>query len=435
MHRLGWLALVALVGCGGSNSGSNSGGDAAQDVDGAITPDGHDGGGGDDGGTPDGQSTCAAAERCDGVVDDDCDGVVDEDCGRCPLLAIACPTGCCPVDRWEVAQQAATGTAIDVDDAGNIYFAYTLPSGGPWTTAISIYDAEPGTWRTTPLGGGTYRTRVKVDAQGRVHVLYGTSGGALYYGRSDDHGMTFSSTLIGTLNIGGMFDLALDSTGAPHVAYAGDAQYTSFSDLRYAHIGPSGWTTEIVDADSHSCDYPDIELGFADRPHIVYDAYLPPGVDATTKRYAFDNGNRWVFENLDTQTAGHQFTGDTYFSSHVLRVAADDSRELLYTRHDGDADVLVLAKRGPLDADAWQETAITGASDFATPSLFVEADGAHGAVSDGLRVHRESAGAAWTSAALGVPGTHVSTARRGSHLYVGYVSDNEHPAVTVVDLE
>lgn len=422
MHRLHSLAVLAVVAGCAHSSGSATGADASSaDVS--------------DSGPPDGQAACAATEICDGVVDDNCNGVVDEGCGRCPLLSVACASGCCSVDRWEVSSKAASATSLDVDDAGDIYFAYSVPGSNGWTTELAVYDAQPGTWRTKALGVGTYRARVKLDSQGRVHVVYGANGGALYYGRSDDHGATFSSTQIGVLSTGGLFDLALDSTGAPHVAYAGDQEYTSFSDLRYAHIGASGWTSEVVDADSHSSDYPDIEIGFADRPHIVYDAYDPPGVTATTKRYAYNNGNRWVFENLDTQSVGHTFSGDQYFSSHVLRIAPDDARELLYTRHDGSSETLVLAKRGPLDADTWQQTTITGASDFATPVMFVDEAGMHGALSDGLRIHREAAGAVWTSAALGMAGTHVATARRGRYLYVGFVAETGHPTLTVLDLK
>lgn len=427
--RLIALAFV-LAACGGGGGG---GGDDAPTIDAGTDP---DGGGGDDA-APDGASACAAAESCDGVVDDNCDGTVDEGCGRCPLLTVACPAGCCAVDRWEVDTVSAIGASIDVAADGTIYYAYAIPSSSAWQSKLAVYDPGPGTWRAFPLTAGTYRTRVRLDGLGRVHVAYGSSGGPLLYRRSDDRGMTFSAAVtVGTLNIGGLFDLEIDSADQPHLAYAGDAQFTYSSDLRYAHLTGTTWTTEILDPDTGASDFPDLALGFADRPHIVYEAYHPPGSTSTTKRYAFDNGNRWIFENLDVLGSSQTY-GDSYFSGHTLRVDATDAREVLFTRTEGSVMTLRLARRGPGDLDTWAVSPVTGATAFGTPALFVDAAGARGAVSDGLRLHREG-GTTWASTPIDVLGSKVAVARRGRFLYLAFTGaatdDSGPPTVTVVDL-
>jgi len=429
MMRL--VVLTSLISACGSNptgtdspDASTTEADAASDVDASTTPDG--------------PMTCAATESCDGVIDDNCDGGVDEGCGRCPLLAISCVTGCCPVDRWEVATANATGASIAVDSVGNIFFAYTVPSSGPWTAHLAIYDAVPGTWRTIPLGGGGYRNRVIVDAMDHVHTLNAGNGSSLQYRRSDDHGVTFSAPVtVGILNLGDLFDMKIDTTGAPHVAYNGDRVATSFGDLRYTHLVGTTWTSTTLDDATTAPDNPTLELGFANRPHIVTNAYTPGGVAGYAKRYTFHNGNRWITENADEFASGATYTGFDYFSAQSLRVDGSDARELLFSRQDsGSADTLYLARRGAADLDTWQVTPITGVSSFTTPTMFVDAHGKRGAVSDGLTLHREGTGTAWTSTPIGVPGLNVAVARRGRYLYLGFSGGtlSGPPTVTVVDL-
>jgi hypothetical protein len=346
------------------------------------------------------------------------------------------------VDRWEVATASAVGASIAVDSIGNIFFAYTLPNSGVWISWLAIYDAVPGTWRTIQLGGGYYRNRVIVDPMDHVHVANAGNGSVISYRRSDDHGVTFSAPIsVGTLNSGDAFDMKIDGAGMPHVVYNGDRVSSSFGDLRYTH--PMGaltaaWTTTVLDDTTTSPDDPSLELGFGNRPHIVTNAYTPGGVAGYAKRYTFHNGNRWVTENADSFPSGAtSYTGFDYFSAQSLRVDANDARELLFTRRDpGVADALFLARRGPAETDTWQVSPITGVSSFTTPTMFVDHHGKHGAVSDGLTLHREVSGTAWTSTPIGVPGSQVALARRGRFLYLGFTGGLQAgtPTVTVVDL-
>ncbi|MDX2092711.1 MAG: hypothetical protein SFX73_32900 [Kofleriaceae bacterium] len=423
------LATLALVGCGPSHGGGGGGGgdDDPGDVDGGQMMDGHVD---HDGGTPDGNvTTCAATESCDGVIDDNCDGQVDENCGRCPLLTLSCPTGCCPVDRWEVSNKASYGADIAVAADGTIYFAYTTPSSGAWTSTLAIYDPTPGTWRSVPLGGGTYRNRVRLDHLGRLHVVNASNNGAVVYRRSDDRGVSFTTPYtVGTLDIGGVFDLEVDSLGQPHIVYA---QYSSQHEFAYKHLVNTQWVSETPDIQQGNFDNPDIALGFADRPHIVYDGYESGN---GLKKYLWHNGNRWILETFDSAAAG-LYTGFDYFSSHTLRIAANDARELLFTRMNGGIDTMFMAKRGSGDNDAWQVTPITGPTGFETPVMFVDTAGKLAAVGKGLAVYRESNGTMWSTTALGIPGENAAVARRGKYFYIAYTADNEHPTLAVIELQ
>ncbi|HEX7699328.1 MAG TPA: hypothetical protein VF403_01320, partial [Kofleriaceae bacterium] len=212
--------------------------------------------------TSDAVTTCATTELCDGVVDDNCDGHVDEGCGRCPLLAVTCPTGCCPVPSWEIEQSSTTGASVAVDDAGNIYVLYTVKSGGPWHAMLATYDAVPGTWSKRDIGvGATYRNRIILDHQGRLHLLRGGSEGILHYERSDDRGQTFAvESMVAPLPTGEVFDLAVDSAGNPHVVWTA-------SQLMYATYDGT-WHVQTVDPNP-GYGSSTLAVGFADRPHIV----------------------------------------------------------------------------------------------------------------------------------------------------------------------
>lgn len=428
MQRLLLLCAIAASACGHGSSSMGDDDDGPH-PDAVVPADGHaepDGGG---------SGTCAAVETCDGVIDDDCDGTVDEGCGRCPLLSIACPAGCCPVDRWEVASTAAMGTSIAVDDAGDIFVAYTA-NGPVHPSSLAIYSAVPGTWRTVSLGGGSYRNRVHLDALGRLHVLSQDSSYVLTYRRSDDHGATFTAPVtVAQMNGNEGFDIATDSTGQPHVVYLADSIGSSFGEVVYAHLVGSTWQRETLDTITRGPEYPTIALGFADRPTIVVEAYQPGGMQGTGKRSMFYNGNRWIIENIDLLASGSTYSSDGYFAAQSLRIAADDSRDVMFSRKDAGTDRLYLAHRGPGDTDAWHVSQVTGASSFTTPTMFVDAHGALGAVSDGLTVHR-LAGTTATSTPVGIPGSDVAVARRGRYLYLAYNGGppNNAPTVTVVDL-
>lgn len=426
--------LVTLVACGPNNSGGPGGDDDPGDIDASTTTtDGSvdpDGGMNPDGTVnPDGNvSTCATTESCDGVIDDNCDGQIDENCGRCPLMALSCPTGCCPVDRWEVSSNQTVGADIAVAADGTIYFAYTTPSSGVWTSTLAIYDPTPGTWRTVQLGGGTYRNRVRLDRMGRLHVANAGYNGGLSYRRSDDRGQSFTTPYtVGSLAIGGTFDMEVDSLGQPHIVYV---QNSSLNEFMYKHLVNTSWVSETPDIQNGNFDHPDIAIGFADRPHIVYDGYDGNSL----KKYLWHNGNRWIVETLDT-SAGGQYTADRYFSSHTLQIGSGDRRELLFTRRNGGIDTMFLATRGANDNDTWQVTPITGPTGFATPVMFVDAAGKLAAVGNGLNVYRESSGTMWSTTALGVPGENAAVARRGKYFYIAYTADNEHPTLAVIELQ
>lgn len=420
------LVSCLFICCGNSPAGSsdatNGGGDAGLDASGPPN---------DAPAQPDASTSCSATELCDGVVDDNCDGMVDEGCGRCPLMTVTCPQGCCTVDRWQVSALGGAGAALAVDGNGDIYFMFTNPNSGVWAAYLSKYTASTGVWTTKAMGAGSYRNRIAIDNAGAIHVVSGATQGSLVYQKSTDGGTTFTAPVaLGLLAIGGTFDLAIDSQRRPHVIYL--QQRSLRTALVYTHFDGAVWVNETLLAETYD-SAPAITLGFADRPYIVVDDYVQG--QPAHKRIWLYNGNRWVDETADAvpnqQTV---YGGDDYFSSHQLRVNADGSVQLFFTRKLANVETLFVANRGGADTATWASTPITGVTGVTTPIVFADQHNALGAVSDGLGLHRAQTATTWTSTASTLKGNNAAVARRGRFLYVGYIDELNHPTLTVVDL-
>ena len=195
------------------------------------------------------------------------------------------------------------------------------------------------------------------------------------------------------------------------------------------------WQSETLDPSTMSPEGIDLELGPLDRPVILTSAYAPGGQPGYAKRVAFYNGNRWVFENVDSYVNGSSYGLDAS-RGHSLLVRADGTMDVLFTRATASVPGLFLARRTAGDAGTWTTTPITTASSFVQPTLFLDAQGRRAAVSDGLTLHRELVPGTWTTTHLGRPGTVVAQARRGQHLVLGYSDPSNalRPTVTVVEL-
>lgn len=380
-------------------------------------------------------------EACGNGSDDDCDGDADEGCGPCPVLTVSCAAGCCAVPE---AQIVANGhwPSLAIDSAGRIFVSYTLATSASRTARIAIYDPATATWADRHLGQGGDRSVVRIGAGDRVHVLHGTdpawamSGPNMLYQRSDDHGATFTPVgSIGLLEIGGTLDLAIDSADRPHVAF--DGSVSGSSALVYAHHDGTSWSTQRLDPTSGSIDHPRIALGFADRPSIVYEARVlgaPPSGSAV--RQVFFDGSSWVARDVD---AGAYYSEtDVRFAAYDHEVDGDDSARLLYARRTGTVTELVLASRTAGPTGTWTPTALSGASHLGNARLGRTASGAPFAISNGLALHREGVGGAWTTTPTGPAGTEPAIARLGSAVYVVYTGARPgatHPLLlTRIDL-
>ena len=358
----------------------------------------------------------------------------------CPLLTETCPTGCCSIGSVQVST-SGDDPAIAVDSKGDIFEAYSDSSSKVY---LAAYNATANHWTTTALGTGSYiRNRVLVDKQDRVHVLTGPAAFAgqqpLTYRRSDDGGATFAvTTVIGMMGEDVLynFDMALDSGDNPNVAYsAGNNELIHIfaSGVVFTKFDGTKWTSTSIDTNSSGDDYLSLQLGFADRPHVIFQGKLgvtnliaQPG-----KRHVYFNGNAWVTENIELLSTNDHYP-DNALINNDFHVNADDSIDYFFSRLNGTATTLTHAHRTTGAAGTWTETDIAGGASLSYASMFIDETGAYAFVSDGLKLSHLSANNVLTNQALSIVGGDAAVVRQGDALFVGYGGNGLE--VTRIDL-
>ncbi|MCA9300222.1 MAG: hypothetical protein KDA28_14210, partial [Phycisphaerales bacterium] len=229
---------------------------------------------------------------------------------------------------------------------------------------------------------------------------------------------------LGSLYIGGTVDLALDSTGRPHVVYMPQdpAPSTYRQDLWYAYWDGTAWVRTQIDAGTGDFDRPRIDVDASDRPHIVYGAYLPSRVDASPSdfsiRHAFFDGGSWQTEDIDV---GREYVGgaDPYAEVQIDLGLTDDARALYYVdlgTPSAPDPTPIYAVRSAGPSGVWTRTTLTGLTGHYNSQLERDAAGVPVLVSDGLNIHRP---APWSTTPA-IRGQDPAIVRVGDRLFVAY---------------
>ncbi len=261
---------------------------------------------------------------------------------------------------------------------------------------------------------------VEVSDSGRVHHAFGGNTYAFVYRFSDDHGATWTTRPIPISSaIGGTIDLAIGAGDVPHLALQGSTT-SVWSRLMYLVWSGTSWTSTELDMGTTEKDYPQIVLGFADRPHIFSSAYHPDGASGQSVRHAFYDGAAWVYENVD---AGDVYDHENdYYSAFQPEILPDDTIHLVYARHNSGSPELVRATRGPLVSDGWTPTVLAGIDGSFRNAIYVdEVAGGPAVVADGLTSYRETAGT-FVASTSSLQGSDPAVLVMGHSLIVAYTS-------------
>lgn len=347
-------------------------------------------------------------ERCGNEIDDDCDGTADEGC-PCPLLTVACASGCCDVPDVPVATGVTPSIATDAD--GRVFVAYVSSSR---ETRLATFDPATATWSDQLMGSWSARPVVRVGPDGRVHVLFVESSSYLgivtaypEYRVSSDHGRTWTADdPYGPEGEGLNGDLALDATGRAHVVLS-DTRRTVY----FVRDG-SRWTAGAPEAGGRTSLR--LAVDTFSRPRVIY---LEPMGGSPVLRHAYFDGAAWRYETIDA-TGPFGSVSDAH-GRHDLAIGADGNSEVLYvrgTRAGGHS--LIYAVRSAAGAWTSTETPATG-GDIANARLARASSGAPLAIADGLAL-LESRPGPWARTAIPVTGFHAAVARRRSDLLVAF---------------
>lgn len=177
------------------------------------------------------------------------------------------------VETVDTASNYGTGYAtlgwfrggLDLDPDGNPHMAYTVEAS-IGSFCMHAKRTAPGTWKLDTIEMRTsqplvcHDADIKIDPQGRAHVVYTYYGVKTRYAVKDTSGWTIHDV---SLDPAYGVALALDSARNPHVAIG------TLSDVRYAWSTDHGanWQTEVVD---NGWWHVDLCLDAVGQPLIAY---------------------------------------------------------------------------------------------------------------------------------------------------------------------
>ena len=186
----------------------------------------------------DGSLHIAVLNACAGCTPSDSDGiyyVTDRD--RAPG-DFGPPVKVSPADVWEPSLAVADGVRHLA------YRKFSIPSDGPASVPVFVRNDRSGAWQTERLDDVGYDPQVRVDSDGRAHVVYSGERELRYAKeRADLDGYRQPVGIDGTGRLPGDVSLTLDDSGRPGVAWAPwkDGEPPSWLERK-----PAGWSERVV---------------------------------------------------------------------------------------------------------------------------------------------------------------------------------------------
>ena len=266
------------------------------------------------------------------------------------FVKYAIPNG----DAWDI-------TTIST---GYFYGPLDIQVGGDGIPQISYHDHDnedaayavlvDGQWQVETIGHpghDGWDNNLAIDSSGRPHIVsidpsqFGSCSGVEY---ATFDGQSWSVESVGSgpepYEFGSF--VALDSKDRPHVVWFDDGE----KDLKYAINDGNGWAVSTVESQGDVGRYASIAIDNQDNPVISY--YQPDGDSSGYIKFARWDGAQWDIQRVDKlENVFTGFLGARKTSSVVLD--ADDNPIVAYS----DEDVVKLAV---WDGSQWlSETAFT----------------------------------------------------------------------------
>jgi hypothetical protein len=153
-------------------------------------------------------------------------------------------------------------SAIVLEPSGRAVIAYASVGVG-----LRIAREDPGGWTIEDVPGTDGASGVvslALDVGNRPHLAFvDADTGEVRYATHD--GLSWRLTTIDSTHVEGSASLALNATGAPHVAYPG-----STGDLRHAFLSGGAWTVQVADPNVVIARHPSLAFDRIGRPVVAY---------------------------------------------------------------------------------------------------------------------------------------------------------------------
>jgi hypothetical protein len=186
----------------------------------------------------------------------------------------------------DVDKKSADATAIAVDAEGNVHLSYGS-AGTEWKYAFR--PAGTTRWDKTALAGGAVNyVSLVLDSAGNPHIC--STFHRLRYAAFDGTKWSVEEVAPDAAEIGYSCTVGVGPDGKPHLAWykEKDADHEFYVHLKYASLENGVWVARTVDFDKQTGKYHSMVVDAQGVPHLTYDAF----VDGTLK-YATRDKDTW----------------------------------------------------------------------------------------------------------------------------------------------
>jgi hypothetical protein len=182
--------------------------------------------------------------------------------------------------------------SLALDSAAKVHMAYYSSTGGK---VLRYATNASGNWASVDIDSfanigcnAPRRMSVAVDSTGAVHLAY--AGDFPNYGLkyATNQGGTWTVSTLDSDNVE-QVSLALDLNGNSHIAYA-----NNFGELKYMQGATGAWTLTVL-ANSGSPNHPALAMDTAGHAHLSYAS----GQSGGSLVYATDAAGSWQFVLVD----------------------------------------------------------------------------------------------------------------------------------------
>jgi len=211
------------------------------------------------------------------------------------------------------------GSSIKVDSANRIHVSYRAspPSGGFLAYAVNVN----GSWTrefVTGWGGSAIHTALAIDATGAAHIAYADGSGICAVGYTTNASGTWVGTVLTTNSQQCRAAIVLDALGRAHVVYM------QGFDLMYATNASGAWVTMSVDR-LDWIGFPDVSIAM-DLSGALHVSYQDHNADL---KYATNRSGSWLTSYVDARGsvgAGNAVKVDSNGAVHITYFDASNAK-------------------------------------------------------------------------------------------------------------
>lgn len=234
--------------------------------------------------------------------------------------------------KSEDVDKSGNATSIAVDAEGNVHLSYGTDNV-EWKYAFRAAGTQR--WDATALAPGPVNyVNLALDAAGNPHIC--STFHRLRYAEFDGKKWAVQDVAPDASDIQFSCAVGVAPDGTPHLAWykVENADRTYYVHLKYATLQEGMWVARTVDFDTQTGKWHSMAVDSKGVPHLTYDAF----VDGRMK-YATRNKDEWNVRVVQSRIAGDpeynigmgndlflDASGKahiTYYTTHLLRYASE----------------------------------------------------------------------------------------------------------------